>query len=178
MVHVLIGSGNTHNFLQPALVKKLKLQVQAIRSFKVYIGSGDSLSCSSKCPNLALNLQGTKFELDLFVLPMRGAEIVLGIQWLQQLGRVTHDYAKQSMEFDFGGKPILLKGTDSVNSRRISFHQMNALMQSDEVYGIYELHPFHANNNLEPSKDINLLPNLPSACMQILEKFRALFEEP
>lgn len=93
-VKVLIDSGSTHNFVLPTFVKRLKLQVQTIKAFKVYIGSGDLLVCSSMCSKFEITLQGTKFELDLYVLPMKGAEIELGIQWLRQLGRVTHEYEK------------------------------------------------------------------------------------
>ncbi|GKD36702.1 ty3-gypsy retrotransposon protein [Tanacetum coccineum] len=36
---------------------------------------------------------------DMYVLPIKGQDIVLGKQWLQKLGKVTHDYSMQTMKF-------------------------------------------------------------------------------
>lgn len=178
-VKVLIDSGSTHNFVQPTLVEKLKLQVQTIKAFKVYIGSGDSLVCSSMCPKIEIELQGTKFAIDLYVLPMRGAEIVFGIQWLRQLGRVTHEYEKQWMEFELEGKTIILKGSEAVSAKRISFHKMQALLSNDdEVYGVYEFHACEVEPDVEPSGDIQWPENVSKKITRVLDEYRELFEVP
>ncbi|GJR90372.1 ty3-gypsy retrotransposon protein [Tanacetum coccineum] len=98
-VHVLIDNGSTHNFVQPGIVERMCLPVQTTKAFKVYIGSGESLLCENMCSQVTLSMQGRIMEVDLYVLPMKGPDVVLGIQWLQKLGKVTHDYAKQTMEF-------------------------------------------------------------------------------
>ncbi|GJZ20014.1 reverse transcriptase [Tanacetum coccineum] len=98
-VHVLIDNGSTHNFVQPDIVERMCLPVQTTKAFKVYIGSGESLLCENMCSQVTLSMQGLIMEVDLYVLPMKGPDVVLGIQWLQKLGKVTHDYAKQTMEF-------------------------------------------------------------------------------
>ncbi|GKF68848.1 hypothetical protein Tco_0198527, partial [Tanacetum coccineum] len=36
---------------------------------------------------VARNIQGLSMEVDLYVLPMKGLDMVLGIQWLQKLGK-------------------------------------------------------------------------------------------
>ncbi|GJZ21779.1 ty3-gypsy retrotransposon protein [Tanacetum coccineum] len=68
----------------------------------------------------------------------QGPDVVLGIQWLQHMGKVTHDYAHQSMEFTVGNKTYTLKGEESLRMKQMSFNHMRALLESDEVYGIYE----------------------------------------
>ncbi|GJX49023.1 hypothetical protein Tco_0275868 [Tanacetum coccineum] len=42
-IHVLIDNGNTHNFVQPGVVERMKLAVSITKSFKVYIRSGETL---------------------------------------------------------------------------------------------------------------------------------------
>ncbi|CAA0830822.1 Unknown protein [Striga hermonthica] len=91
-VHVLIDSGSTHNFIRPDVAERLRLPVEPIAPFKVYVGSGDSLVCRNRSLELALEMQGTSFEVALYVLPIQGPEIVLGMPWLRELGRVVHDY--------------------------------------------------------------------------------------
>lgn len=81
-VLVLIDSGSMHNFVQPTVIEKLKIPTQQIPPFHVYIGNGDTVTCSRWCPKTALVLQGVAFEADLHILPIEGPDIVLGVQWL------------------------------------------------------------------------------------------------
>ncbi|GJZ53954.1 ty3-gypsy retrotransposon protein, partial [Tanacetum coccineum] len=109
-VHVLIDNGSTHNFVRPDVVERMCLPIKVINAFKVYIGSGETLMCESLCSQVTSRMQGLTMEIDLSVLPIQGPNVVLGIQWLQKLGKVTHDYAQQTMKFTL----------------------------SKEVYGVYE----------------------------------------
>ncbi|GJZ99372.1 ty3-gypsy retrotransposon protein [Tanacetum coccineum] len=108
-VHILIDNGSTHNFVRPNVVERMHLPLQATKVFKVYIGSGESLLCESVCSQVTLHMQSLDMEVDLYVLPMQGPDVVLGIQWLQKLGKVTHDYAQQVMEFTLSGAKYTLK---------------------------------------------------------------------
>ncbi|GJT95894.1 hypothetical protein Tco_1091412 [Tanacetum coccineum] len=59
-------------------------------------------------------MQGLTMEVDLSVLPRKEPDIVLGIQWLQNLGKVTHDYLNQTTEFSWSGRDYALKGEKQV----------------------------------------------------------------
>ncbi|GJW42570.1 reverse transcriptase [Tanacetum coccineum] len=139
-VHVLIDNGSTHNFVQPGIVERMCLPVQTTKAFKVYIGSGESLLCENMCSQVTLSMQGLIMEVDLYVLPMKGPDVVLGIQWLQKLGKVTHDYAKQTMEFTLVNTKYSLQGDESLRMKKISLHHMQALLETEDVYGVYECH--------------------------------------
>ncbi|GJU22598.1 ty3-gypsy retrotransposon protein [Tanacetum coccineum] len=76
-VHVLIDNGSTHNFVQPDIVERMCLPVQTTKAFKVYIGSGESLLCENMCSQVTLSMQGLIMEVDLYVLPMKGPDVVL-----------------------------------------------------------------------------------------------------
>ena len=65
-VHILIDDGTTHN--------------------------GQKLMSQWRCPSMAITIQGYSFSLDLYVLPMEGPYIVLGVQWLLEFGVVRHNY--------------------------------------------------------------------------------------
>ncbi|CAA0835688.1 Uncharacterized mitochondrial protein AtMg00860 [Striga hermonthica] len=103
-VHVLIDSGSTHNFIRPEVAECLRLPVKPIAPFKGYVGSGDSLVFPNQSLELALEMQGTSFEVALYVLPIQGPKIVLGMPWLREFGRVVHDYKQLTMEFEWNGK--------------------------------------------------------------------------
>ncbi|GKC58609.1 ty3-gypsy retrotransposon protein, partial [Tanacetum coccineum] len=79
-VHILIDNGSTLNFIQPGMVERMKLPVMDTKRFKVYIGSGETLLCENICGQVSLEMQGLCMKVDLYVLPMKGSDIVLGIQ--------------------------------------------------------------------------------------------------
>ncbi|GKE50646.1 hypothetical protein Tco_1481904 [Tanacetum coccineum] len=83
-------------------------------------------------------MQGLTIEVDLYVLPMKGPDVVLGIQ--------------------------CLKGEESLHMKRISLYHMQALLEADDVYGVYEVHSFSmVPTTLPPHRIIDhiihLLPN-------------------
>ncbi|GJW10468.1 reverse transcriptase [Tanacetum coccineum] len=138
-VHVLIDNGSTHNFIRLDVVEKMCLPIKSTKAFKVYIGSEESLLCESVCSSVTLHMQRVVTEVDLYVLPIQGPDVVLGIQWLQNLGKVTHDYAHQTMEFTLLDTTYSLKGDDSLRIKKISLHQMQAMLEHDDVYWVYEV---------------------------------------
>ncbi|GKE18022.1 retrotransposon-related protein, partial [Tanacetum coccineum] len=174
----LIDNGSTYNFVQPSLIEQLKLPITPTKPFKVYIGSGATLLCDHVCAQVTLTLQGFTITVDLFVLPMQGAEVVLGIQWLQKLGKVTHDYAHQTMEFSVNNKKHMLKGDDALRFKKIGFHQMQALLDTDEIYGVYEIHklqPDQAKDDVTTSKTATPIhPEIDA----LLDRYQELFAEP
>lgn len=83
---ILIDSGSTHNFLDEALWKLLKLPISTHDCFEVRVANGDVLSTKGACNEVQIKLQGTLFQIDLNVLPLGGCDVVLGTQWLYSLG--------------------------------------------------------------------------------------------
>ncbi|GJW83607.1 ty3-gypsy retrotransposon protein [Tanacetum coccineum] len=116
-VHVLIDNGSTHNFVRPDVVERMCLPLEATKAFKVYIGSGETLLCENVCSWVTLYMQGLEVE-------------------------VTHDYAHQIMEFVLGATTYMLKGDESLRMKKISLHRMQALLDMEGVYGIYECHGY------------------------------------
>lgn len=64
---------------------------------------------------------------------------MLGIQWLQTLSPLIHDYAHQSMEFQNGPNKIVLGNDSSEDNQGISFSQFQVLAHSTEVDQIFEI---------------------------------------
>lgn len=109
-VQVLIDSGSTHNIIQPRIVSFLNLPKQDIPEFAVMVGNGESLKCQAVCPSISLAIQDASFNIPVFVLPVAGADVILGIAWLQTLGPVLADFAIPQLTFNVGPKAITLRG--------------------------------------------------------------------
>ena len=107
-LEVLIDTCSHNNFIQEGLVEKLVLFSVLAPKFRVYMGSGQFLLCDSICMNIPLLLQGHEFIVDLYVLPICGLDIMLGMQWLRALGPCLHDHEALTMEFNWKGRRVCL----------------------------------------------------------------------
>jgi len=74
------------------MARFLNLNTQPIDTLRVMVGNGSEIECGSIWLGVELKIQGHKFLVDLHVLPISGADVVLGIQWLKDLGPIVTDY--------------------------------------------------------------------------------------
>ncbi|KAJ0095807.1 hypothetical protein Patl1_15988 [Pistacia atlantica] len=98
-MEILVDGGSTHNFLQERVALHLGIPITASSNFTVMIGNGEVLHCSGVCADVELVLDGHQFLLDLFVLLIKGANLVLGVQWLSTLGPILMDYKTPTLSF-------------------------------------------------------------------------------
>ncbi|XP_026416754.1 uncharacterized protein LOC113312214 [Papaver somniferum] len=85
-VTVLIDTCNTHSFIDVTLTSKLGLHVSPTGQMLVTVANGDSTVSQGICQNLTWEMQGYQFSANLRALPLGGCDIVLGADWLRQLG--------------------------------------------------------------------------------------------
>ena len=69
------------------------------KAFTVQVANGEQLKCQGRFDDLLVNLQGTRFHLTLFSLPLSGLDLVLGIQWLEMLGSMVCNWKLSTMKF-------------------------------------------------------------------------------
>lgn len=155
----------------------------AINSFRVYVGNGGSLVCNYQCKRVPLSMQGHIFYVDLYVLPIKGPDIVLGVQWLQELGTVAQNFASPSMEFVWKNTKVLLQGDNGVSPCKITFLQLQALLSTDNVHGLFELvscasdAPTSEMDN-SSSNMVQFPKELPMEILDVLHRYIDLFKPP
>ncbi|KAF7839024.1 Transposon Ty3-G Gag-Pol polyprotein [Senna tora] len=98
-VVVLIDNGSTHNFIKREVAVQLQLPVADIKTFKVQVGSGAFLLCSQFCEAVPLKIQDHEIVVDLFVLDIKGSDVVLGVQWLAGLGDIVINHKELTLTF-------------------------------------------------------------------------------
>ncbi|CAA0810810.1 Unknown protein, partial [Striga hermonthica] len=123
-VIVLVDNGSSHNFINADLSQKLNLPTTKIKPFDVRVANGERLQCTKSFRNVSIKFQGVTIKADLYALPLVGPDVVLGVQWLEGLGKVTTDYRAGVMEFKSGGRQVTLstgteKGTKEVGLKSI-----------------------------------------------------------
>ena len=173
---VLLDGGSTHNFIHPSIVEKLCLPLTMVNPFRVYVGNGDSLTYTAFCPKTPIVLQGHNFEIDLYVLAIHGPDIVLGVQWLQTLGEVTHDYANLTVTFYWRDQLVRLTAADA-RPRPISFNALTALIAEDNDVELFELVQYK-----DPIPDNNMIAelpmDLPPSIQEVLHAHTQVFRLP
>ena len=91
---VLIDTGSDRDFLHPNIAESLHLPLSPIRTFRVYVGNGEALLCTHVSRQMKLEIQGTVFRGDLHILPVHGPDVILGMDWLESLGKVPISWAR------------------------------------------------------------------------------------
>lgn len=137
-------------------MEKLKLELTLVSPFRVYIGNGDYLLCRHVSHKVPVEMQGKIFPIDLHVLAVEGPSVVLGVQWLQTLGRVCHDCDELTMEFKWQGRVVQLRGNKHSRNRAITFIQLQAMVKAEEVEEIYEIYAYPAGDKNKKGEFMNI----------------------
>lgn len=124
---ILVDGGSTHNFVQQCLVESFGLLAQDTPTLRVLVGNGKEVQSSHVCRDVVVQVQGRVFMVDLHVLPLCGADVVLGVQWFKSLGPVLTNYNILTMKFIYDGTLIELKGDSDVPLTAISPPQLHRL---------------------------------------------------
>lgn len=85
IVHILIDTGSTHNFLDLDAAKRLGCPLKVIPAVSVAVANGSKISSSRVSGTFSWKMQGVEFSSDVLILPLGGYDVVLGIQWLVTL---------------------------------------------------------------------------------------------
>lgn len=79
-VGILVDMGATNNFVGPLMVEHLQLYIFDVKAFEVIVADGERLTGDGCC-------KATKMQIpDLLMVPIGGAQIILGNMWLKSLG--------------------------------------------------------------------------------------------
>ena len=115
-VVVLVDSGSTHNFVDQSVVKRGGLYTTAVNGISVSVANGDKMWAQELCPQVQWEVGTVKQYTDCLVLPLKGCDMVLGVQWLKSLGPIIWDFNTLTMQFSISNQWITLHGiaADSV----------------------------------------------------------------
>lgn len=109
-IKILLNGGSDDNFIQPCLAHFLNLDIQPAIPIKVMVGNGTALQVEGCIPDLSIIVQGNQIHLPVYLLPIAGAELILGAAWLATLGPHMVDYNARFIQFHYDTKFIKLQG--------------------------------------------------------------------
>jgi len=131
-VIVLIDSGSTHNFIHCKRAKELNCFLYRTLECQVMVASGGTINCSGKCHNIKLSIGEYVLNSPMLSIPMGGADVVLGVQWLQSLGTISFNFQEIFMIFSVDGKEVELRGIAGKPGKIISSNSMRKLLKKEQ----------------------------------------------
>ncbi|XP_043725460.1 uncharacterized protein LOC122672017 [Telopea speciosissima] len=169
-IQVLVDGGSTHNFFQSRVARHLGLAIEASPRVGVLVGNGDRLSSEGEIKQLQVQLLNHTVTIDAYVLPLFGAELVLGVQWLASLGPVIFYYQNLTLEFVSDGMRIILKGETPQSQPPLQYQHLRRIVDTGSYVAMFQLEVQYA---AAPSLQCDN-----PALQQLLESFASVFEIP
>lgn len=148
-VCILLDGGSTLNFSQARMAKYLGIPILSATSFQVHVGNGYELSCSALCHQVPFCLQKYKFLVNFYPLPVSGADMVLGVQWLNLLGPILLGFDKLFLKSMWEGNMITLLGDSDKDMSTISTKQLHCLQGTGLIISYYHLSIQNFNTSTE-----------------------------
>jgi len=175
-VMVLIDTESTHNILQPRIASHLHLTLSPIPLFSVMVGNKSYLKCEGIFHNVLITLQIKDFPLPFYLIPIEGADVVLGMAWLETLGPINADFKISSMTFQHNNEPITLKGNPKPLPTQSTFHRVCHLVHTNVVASLHLL-------SFEPIPSTPKSPHRPTQSNNpkielLLSQFPTVFNTP
>ncbi|XP_039115571.1 uncharacterized protein LOC120251094 [Dioscorea cayenensis subsp. rotundata] len=138
-IQILLDGGSDDNFIQPRVAKFLQLPVLPTEAFKVFVGNGSFLQVEGVVENLPLRVQNHIIHLSVFLLPIVGADIIIGTSWLATLGPHIVDYNAMTLQFYLNDEFITLKGDTYFKPHKSSVHQLSRLYSTKSIAACFTL---------------------------------------
>jgi hypothetical protein len=132
-VQVLVDGGSSDTYLQPRIAQFLKLPIEPTPKFQVLVGNGESLTVEGIVRQLHIQVQGHELTVPAYLLPVAGADLILGSSWLATLGPHIADYAKLNIKFYQEGKFITLQGDKRTSPQQSHLHQLRRMQHTNSV---------------------------------------------
>ena len=110
--------------------------------------------------------------------------MVLGVQWLETLGKIKWDFKQLRMEFEVEGKKLVLRGgASAVELKTVTMEQMDKLLPYSSECSLVQLCSLHLKVNEEFhcfNNGVTLVNEnkVPEQIEQLLQKYGFLFKEP
>ena len=176
MIKVLVDGGSSDNFIQPRIAKFLKLPIEATPPFKVVVGNGSYMTAEGFIKDLVVQVQGVDLTLSAYVLPVSGADLILGGKWLATLGLHMANYEDPMLKFLLKGKFVTLQGESANAPVQAEFHQLRRLSYTDAISEIYTI-----QLNKPETIEIHELPlpeDMEPELVLLLHTYKEVFAKP
>jgi hypothetical protein len=121
------------------LVSRRALQTEEFEGFDVAVADGHTVECLDRVPDLEIKLGNYTVRDTFYVVDLSNTDVVLGVQWMITLGKITTNYQTLEMGFrDHDGKKVVLRGMSIGAPRTVSTKRMERIFIHGELTYVAE----------------------------------------
>ncbi|GJR88840.1 putative nucleotidyltransferase, ribonuclease H [Tanacetum coccineum] len=136
--------------------KKLGCKPRRICPLEVSMANGHVMSTLYKSRGFSWVFYGVTYTFDVMILPLKGCEMVLGIQWLSTLGWIRCDFRNLIMEYTYKDKKVVLRNTQQATIQWMQGKPKQGKKFMTAELSVMELPPKRTHDHR-----ITLMPNTP-----------------
>jgi hypothetical protein len=86
LLGALVDSDSTHSFISVTAASQLHLDPLPLPGLRVKVANDDHVATAGICCKTWIFIDSEEFVIDLFVIPLDGYDMVLGVHWLLHAG--------------------------------------------------------------------------------------------
>jgi len=91
-ISILIDLGSTHNLIDINVAKELNIFVYPVKNIIVSTIVDGHFGVLGQCHKVSLQIQYLKLQTICYMLPLKDVDMVLGAEWLSQLGTYATNF--------------------------------------------------------------------------------------
>jgi hypothetical protein len=170
-VLILVDSGSTGSFISQYAADQLALLVAKVSKVTVTVADGGKTLCDTAVPLVKWQCQGNSFVTTLRVFPILGYDMILGMDWLDAIGKMWIDWHRKKLRFKHAGVRITLRGIrdDISQCKHISQEELAQIMHDRAIAQVVQLCPVDIHDKDQP---------VPEPVIQLLDRHLDCFQEP
>lgn len=111
---VLIDGGSSLNFISTQLCEDLGLQTEKQTPVKINLPNGAILKSNEFCPKFRMRWGDLGMDIKVHVVDLLDWHIILGVEWLEQLGEFRCNYNQQTLQFTWKNEEVVLTPDSAV----------------------------------------------------------------
>jgi len=112
----LVDTGSSHSFIGESAAQRTGLAIQPRPRLTATVANGEKVSCPGVIRQAPITIEGMTFDVNLYVMPLAGYDMVLGTHWMAALGRISWDVANHSLSFTRDGHTVCWSGVGALGA--------------------------------------------------------------
>lgn len=103
------------------------------------VGNVDIINGEGMVPKVSVQIQKHVLLVDCIVLPVKGVDLILGVQWMQHLGPILLNYQDLTIQFNWYQETIRLQGERNMTRPPMSLNYYRKVQDDDFIASMFHI---------------------------------------